>query len=272
MRSSNLSSKWTNIDQSKNLNEYISFLDDLNSLKAIQAYKQRTFDLLHIEKGQFIIDIGCGTGQDVIGLAGSVGADGKVIGVDISTAMINEAKRNLPERKLPAQFIVGNAESLDFPDDSFDGCRADRVLQHLEKPELALLEMLRVAKKGSKIVISEPDWQTLTVDSSMDKETSVIVTSIINSIKHPFIGRRLLGMFTKAGLSNISISTATLILNDFSVASPIFQLEYGINLAHDSKALPPKSIQKWINEQYAKTKDHQFFASLTGFAVCGTKN
>jgi 2-polyprenyl-3-methyl-5-hydroxy-6-metoxy-1,4-benzoquinol methylase len=204
-------------------------------------------------------------------MADYVGHEGKIIALDISTAMIEEAKRSQQNQYLPVEYILGNAEALTFSDNYFDGCRADRVFQHIEKTDMALSEMIRVVKPGSKIVISEPDWQTLIVDSAFKIETNIILSAIPNMMRNPYIGRQLLGMFKRAGLVNISIATTTLILTDFSMASHIYQLEAGVRLAENSGVLSEKLGTKWLNEQRSKSRTRQFFASLSGFAVCGTK-
>jgi ubiquinone/menaquinone biosynthesis C-methylase UbiE len=271
MQPRNSSNAWTNVDNAENKNEYIAYLNDLNSLRAITSYKQRTFDLLNIRESQCLLDVGCGIGQDAICLAGYVGQQGKVIALDISATMISKAKLNLPKDNLPIEFTVGDAESLNFSDNYFDGCRADRVFQHIGNIELALSEMIRVTKSEARIVISEPDWQTLIVDSRMRTETNIILSTITNMMRNPYIGRQLLGMFKRAGLEEISISTTTLILTDFSVASTVYQLEYGAKLAETSGALSTELSKKWLADQRSSSENHQFFASLTGFAVCGTK-
>ncbi len=271
MQTSKTPITWTNIDHSKNRNEYVSFLDNINTLAAITNYKQRTFDLLDIKANQYLLDVGAGTGQDAIYLAQLVGPNGKVIALDKSATMIAEAKRHSPNNNLPIECMTGNAHSLSFDDNYFDGCRADRVFQHLENTELALSEMIRVAKPGANIVISEPDWQTLVIDSSLSDETDIILSTICTMIRNAHIGRQLLGMFKRAGLADISISTATLMLNDFASAALFFQLDYGIQLAESSGALSAKLSKQWLKEQRLKSEQQQFFASLTGFAVCGKK-
>jgi ubiquinone/menaquinone biosynthesis C-methylase UbiE len=51
-----------------------------------------------------------------------------------------------------------SATRLEFADAAFDGCRTERVLQHVADPRTAVLEMIRVAKPGGWIVCCEPDW------------------------------------------------------------------------------------------------------------------
>jgi ubiquinone/menaquinone biosynthesis C-methylase UbiE len=45
--------------------------------------------------------------------------------------------------------VVGDAQHLVFADATFDRCRAERVLMHLDHPEQALAEMVRVVRLGS---------------------------------------------------------------------------------------------------------------------------
>jgi len=63
------------------------------------------------------LDIGCGTGENALFLAGS---GFSVLGVDLSSRAIAAARSKAVERKLKADFREGNALSLDFKDTSFD--------------------------------------------------------------------------------------------------------------------------------------------------------
>ena len=73
--------------------------------------------------------------------------------------MVDEARR----RGLPTA-TVGDATSLPFPDDFFDGCWADRTFQHLADPHKALAELARVTRSGGRIVVVDPDYDTQVVD------------------------------------------------------------------------------------------------------------
>jgi ubiquinone/menaquinone biosynthesis C-methylase UbiE len=101
----------------------------------IQSLKQRSYDLMQIEAGSRVIDIGCGPGVDTIELAGRVGPQGHVIGIDADPRMVAAAnaaatKAGLGER---VQHFVASSLSLPFVKGRFDACRCDRVLQHLSR-------------------------------------------------------------------------------------------------------------------------------------------
>jgi SAM-dependent methyltransferase len=62
-----------------------------------------------------------------------------------------------------AAAVHANAHELPFRDAAFGAVRADRVLQHLEEPLVALGEMLRVCRPGGTVVVADPDQQTLSI-------------------------------------------------------------------------------------------------------------
>jgi SAM-dependent methyltransferase len=76
----------------------------------------------------------------------------RAVASDICTEVLTEAKR----RGIIDDFRRENAEDLSFPDGSFDYALVKGSLHHMQRPYLAIYEMLRVARKG--IVIIEPHW------------------------------------------------------------------------------------------------------------------
>jgi SAM-dependent methyltransferase len=97
-----------------------------------------------VRKGMRFLDIATGTGL-MAGAAAERRAE--VIGIDFAPAMVQVATARYPR----AAFAVGDAEALDFPDESFDGVGMNFVLLHLARPEAALREALRVLKPGARL-------------------------------------------------------------------------------------------------------------------------
>jgi len=140
------------------------YLDYLTAMNWIRKNKMLSFNIMKIEEGDVILDVGCGTGDDVIILSKMVGKSGKVIGIDIDEKMIAQAKKK-SQSISNVEFKIGNIYNLEFEDNYFDGARADRVFQHLIEPDKALSEMIRVVKPNTPIVIMDPDWESLKIDS-----------------------------------------------------------------------------------------------------------
>jgi len=110
-----------------------------------------------IKRGTIVLDVGVGTGFLALGAARAVGKTGKVIGVDLSEAMLNKAKENLSKRGLAnrVEFRIGDAENVPLEDDSVDVVIGNMILHHCPDPQRAIREMTRVLKPGGKLVVSD---------------------------------------------------------------------------------------------------------------------
>ena len=95
------------------------------------------------------LDVGCGTGAFAYAIAPLVG---EVVGVDSSEEYLASAREHAPEN---CRFVLGNAESLDFPYGDFDLVGCLRVLHHVRRPELVVSELARVTRPGGRIVIAD---------------------------------------------------------------------------------------------------------------------
>lgn len=112
-------------------------------------------ELLPQSAGRRALDVGTGMGQFAFYLAR---AGFKVTGIDLSGEMIACAKRHAIKNHLPVDFITGDAELLEFEDDSFDVLVSRNLLWTLPHPEKALREWRRVVRPGGRLVISDGFW------------------------------------------------------------------------------------------------------------------
>ena len=64
-----------------------------------------------------VLDVGCGTGREALELTRM---SFRIIGVDVTSRLLEEARRIASERSLDIEFVQGDGTSLDFPDESFD--------------------------------------------------------------------------------------------------------------------------------------------------------
>jgi SAM-dependent methyltransferase len=120
-----------------------------------------SYHLLGDVRGLRIVDFGCGSGANAVQLANR-GAH--VWAVDISEDLVRLAVRRMAVngRTGGAQFVVGSAHDLPFPDGSIDVVFGIAILHHLD---LALVsrEVWRVLRPGGRAIFQEPVRNSATV-------------------------------------------------------------------------------------------------------------
>ncbi|MCC7410760.1 MAG: methyltransferase domain-containing protein [Gammaproteobacteria bacterium] len=98
-----------------------------------------------------LLDLGCGPGSLIPYLRRIPGA--VITGVDLSPEMIRYAREHYPD----AELLVGDAESIQFDDDTFDVVLCSGMLHHLPRIEAAMREIRRVLKPGGLLIAREPN-------------------------------------------------------------------------------------------------------------------
>ena len=104
-----------------------------------------------IRDGEAVLDVACGTGVVAI-TAARRGA--RVRGLDLSPALLEDARRNAAVINAEIEFLEGDAEELPYADASFDVVLSQFGHMFAPRPEIALAEMLRVLKPGGRIAFS----------------------------------------------------------------------------------------------------------------------
>ena len=86
-------SAFSDVDASGAGNQLIDYVDAARRAPAIVDAKTWSFEVLDLEPGMRTLDVGCGTGEDVMVMAEQVQPNGRAVGIDLSATMIEEATR-----------------------------------------------------------------------------------------------------------------------------------------------------------------------------------
>ncbi len=109
-----------------------------------------------IQPGDVVVDLGSGAGNDCFVARAETGENGKVIGIDFTSAMIFKAKQNADKLGYAnVSFIEGDIEHIPLPDNTADVVVSNCVFNLVPDKEKAFLETLRILKPGGHFSISD---------------------------------------------------------------------------------------------------------------------
>jgi arsenite methyltransferase len=114
------------------------------------------FSMGRIHPGEHVVDIGCGAGIDSLIAARQTGPAGKVIGIDMTPAMIEKARQSAAAMELAnVEFLNGFAEALPVDDAWADVIISNGVLNLTPDKEVVFAEMARVIRPGGRLQIAD---------------------------------------------------------------------------------------------------------------------
>jgi ubiquinone/menaquinone biosynthesis C-methylase UbiE len=176
------------------------------SLKERSAEDYANFLLPYLSDGSLVLDIGCGQGTITLGLAQAVG---HVIGIDLAEEEFAEARRWAAEHEIEnVEFRVGSVEALDFPSDHFDGCLCHSMLETLDSPLDALVEIGRALKPGGVVGVACVEYGGLILagpEEELLRRFYTVREQVwqLENAADPYRGRRLRGLLESAGFDSV---------------------------------------------------------------------
>ena len=268
MDQQDLVSGFADVDRTADPTSFAAWLDRSSAMEFFQRVKRQTYALLELRAGNAVLDVGCGTGEDVRALAEVVGPGGRAVGVDISETLLTEARARAGAISR-AEFHLGDARALPFAAASFDGCRAERTLTYLADPAPAVAEMVRVVRPGGRVVAFEPDLEALMVDAPDAGLTRTILAYFCEGFPNSRSGRQLPALFVAAGLRDVAVAPVTLVVADFEQADQFFKLRATVERAGAEGRVAVADGERWVGELEARGRAGQFFLASPAFVVSG---
>jgi ubiquinone/menaquinone biosynthesis C-methylase UbiE len=188
----------------QNIDRQAFVLDQMAARPAVRTLKSWALDQLAPTAGETAVDVGSGTGEDVVALH-ELGA--RAIGVEPSPGLRAEAVRRAAGAAV--EYVDGHAETLPFEDESIDVLRSERVLQHVDDPAAVVKEMARVLRPGGRIVLIDTDWGTAIIHPADPDVLQRMVGYFLRESANPYSGRQLRGLLAEAGLEITGETAAT---------------------------------------------------------------
>lgn len=127
--------------------------------RVVRSYQRRTQALIvddsQIEKGMRVLDLGCGTGTATLEIASRLEGTGKVVGLDLSGKMLEQAKQKLAELGYTnVEFVLQNASDLNY-DEYFDHVLSTNAFHHFADKQDVFARVYKSLRPGGVFMIQD---------------------------------------------------------------------------------------------------------------------
>jgi ubiquinone/menaquinone biosynthesis C-methylase UbiE len=144
-------------DDARSFYDRISRVYNLLSGSSERKFVEAGLEMLDVHRGETVLEIGFGTGSGLVALAGAVGEEGSVAGIDISSGMSRVALSRLEKvgDSGRVELQIGDAASLPYDNEAFDAIFMSFTLELFDVPELPLVlaECSRTLRHDGRICV-----------------------------------------------------------------------------------------------------------------------
>nr|QNO55782.1 2-methoxy-6-polyprenyl-1,4-benzoquinol methylase, mitochondrial [Methanosarcinales archaeon ANME-1 ERB7] len=240
----------------------------------VKPLKERSYDLMQLQNGHRVLDVGCGPGTDTIPLAQFVGPTGQVIGIDNDNQMIVTANRKAKDADVAGWVMHKRADATSIPynSDYFNSCRCERLFQHVNMPEQILSEMVRVTVPGGWIVVADTDHSTMTIDTpDIDIEWR-LRRFRTDRFKNGYAGRQLYRLFRQQNLANIIVEIFPIFVTDYALGRYFALMGQVEQEAIATGIVSKEELQRWHANLEKADKEGMHFSAIIMVVVAGRKS
>lgn len=238
---------------------HVDVQDRQNEIGGVREARARTVELF---RGfDVVVDLGSGTGS------GAAELSAFAVAVDSSEVMaVESAARGVVTCR-------ADIETLPFRSGSVDGVRCDRVLYHLERPELGLAEAVRITRPGGRIVCAHPDHESMVIAVPGAPERLIALTKwtrIELNYRSGRIPRKIPELLRSFECIDVHTEAFTVVVEDPD--SRPYALPHWLRSWRRAGKieLADEDLAEWDNAIEAARHDNGFFFTLTYLLTYGT--
>ncbi|HEX9036481.1 MAG TPA: methyltransferase domain-containing protein [Ktedonobacterales bacterium] len=263
---------WAIIDQSGDPQRYVGVMAAIRKqheeMEDIQPFLR--FCDLHV--GERVLDVGSGPGWHVRVVSRIVGPTGRAVGVDLSEAMLAEARQVAAARGVDVDFVHGSAYALPFEPNSFDCCLSVGMTDILEDPAHAVREMVRVTRPGGRICLAEHYNDGIFIGPSGTPLSKRLFAFVREHEFTPPSGYEMMSILKSQGTTIEKVEGALQHSDssDFALGRTLF-LEEWLADAVAAGVLTSEEAQKWLADQEAHAREGAFFFGYPVYLIKATK-
>ncbi len=154
--------------------------------------------------GEMVLDLGCGAGLDVFIASRAVGPTGKVIGVDMTPAILDRATKSATQEGYEnVEFRLGTMESLPVDDASVDVVLSNCAINLSPRKSAVFAEASRVLRPGGRIQLSD-----LVVERELPAEVRASVEAYVGCIGGAIRAEEYAALVIEASFTDVGVTVA----------------------------------------------------------------
>lgn len=158
--------------------------------------------LASLQPGQIVLDLGSGAGLDCFFAAKKVGETGKVIGVDMTPEMIEQAQGSAKRMNIQnVEFRQGYIEDIPVESNTVDVIISNCVINLSPDKSRVFSEAFRVLKPGGKLAVSD-----IVTDGPLPDEVKNSLSAWAGCVAGAVEGQDYIGMMEAVGFTNVSVT------------------------------------------------------------------
>ena len=246
-------------------------LQILYSTPDMRGQRAEALRHLALKPGEAVIDIGSGPGYLCEDMAKAVGANGRVLGVDVSQDLVEFSRSR--NRCAWLSYRTGDAMALDVPAGDFDAAVSMQVLEYLPDADLAMKEMARVLKPGGRALVVSTDWDAVVWHSENSARMDKVRRAWEAHCTDPRLPRTLAPRLNAAGFVVEGISGYPIInarLGQETYSGGI--LQFIIDFVRKQNAVPSEELDDWAAEQRSLSEEGRYFFSTMRYFFLAHKS
>ena len=247
-------------------------LEAISTLPAFRDARHWLLRNLGMAQGSSVIEAGCGNGAAMEDVLSTVGAKGRVVGIDPTKAFVEGARTRAEQLGASnAQFEVGDIRAIPCRNGEFDAAYCDKVLIHAGPTKAALAELMRVTRPDGRVGAIE--WLPFFVISSSQPAAVDAFNEIFRKAVYDyFISCNLARHFHAAGLKNVR-TQAFLAHTDSLDSHPGWRafIVYQMPMFIQAGLIDEATGQAFLADIEQLNAEGEFSASFIVHATVGTK-
>jgi arsenite methyltransferase len=244
-------------------------LEALYSTADVQAQRRETLKLLALLPGETVVDVGCGPGFLCESMADCVGSKGQVLGVDVSSDLVELARRRNSRSWLNYQ--AGDALALVSPDQSFDVAVCAQVLEYVSDIDRGIRELYRVLKPGGRTLVVDTEWNSVVWRSTDPARMARVLSAWEAHCTDPHLPRTLIPRLRAAGFLVQGVSGFPIINTALGQNYSSGLMELIVDFVHRQELIALNELESWRADLVALSERGEYFFSTVRHMFCARK-